>query len=76
MPDFVFPGDSSFLIEILLILEYALSKSPSNFHIKVLLAKIYPLIGAAECLVTICETLQLKYVMHETLWLVENFCKF
>lgn len=38
-------GDSSYLVEALALLERALACSPANFHFKLLLVRLYTLLG-------------------------------
>uniref|UniRef100_A0A915JLF7 N-terminal acetyltransferase B complex subunit MDM20 homolog n=1 Tax=Romanomermis culicivorax TaxID=13658 RepID=A0A915JLF7_ROMCU len=61
-------GDSNLIITFLSILEFALGKSQANFKFKLILAKIYAYVGCVDCLQETLQKLQIKYIMHETLW--------
>ncbi|XP_023226878.1 N-alpha-acetyltransferase 25, NatB auxiliary subunit-like [Centruroides sculpturatus] len=60
-------NDERLLIHILLGLEMALKSSPSNFQLKLLLIKFYNIIGAAGESESLCESLDMKHIQHETL---------
>ncbi|XP_065334806.1 N-alpha-acetyltransferase 25, NatB auxiliary subunit isoform X1 [Cloeon dipterum] len=58
------------LVEAAAILEHALNHSPSNFHFKLLLLKIYSMIGAGNAAQSTYELLDIKHMQLDSLgWL-------
>lgn len=54
-------------LQALVILEAGLSKSPYNFHIKMLLMRLYMEIGAIERVAELWQSLEVKHVLISTL---------
>ncbi|VDP08472.1 unnamed protein product [Soboliphyme baturini] len=65
---FAMDGKPSRVWTMVALLEEAAANSPSNFAFRILLMKCYSLLGAAECIVTLCEDMDIKYIMRDTLW--------
>ncbi|KAE8748112.1 hypothetical protein FOCC_FOCC005115 [Frankliniella occidentalis] len=59
--------DTSRLLDVLLLLEHALLMSPSNFHFKLLLVKVYHLLGAGVAAHDVYETLDVKHMQLDSL---------
>lgn len=59
--------DVSLLFNLLVILERALTKSPSNFFIKLCLLKLYNLIGASGVSFSFYESLDIKHLQQDSL---------
>jgi N-terminal acetyltransferase B complex non-catalytic subunit len=57
----------SHLLESIALLEYALKKSPYNFHFKILLVRMYVQLGVFNRAWEVYKTLEIKQVMHDTL---------
>ncbi|XP_059486390.1 N-alpha-acetyltransferase 25, NatB auxiliary subunit [Neocloeon triangulifer] len=58
------------LVEAAAILEHALSLSPSNFHFKLLLLRIYTLVGGGSASQSIFEIIDIKHMQLDSLgWL-------
>lgn len=60
-------GDQKTLNQIIVILEGALRNSPSNYQIKLLLIKLYNLIGAVGPTYTLYETMGIKHIQQDVL---------
>ncbi|CAE6517233.1 unnamed protein product [Rhizoctonia solani] len=60
-------GKSSYLTQAVVILEYALSKSPFNARFRILLIRIYRLIGAPTLAHEHYKGLRIKQTQHDTL---------
>ncbi|CAE6412720.1 unnamed protein product [Rhizoctonia solani] len=64
---YVGSGKSSYLTQAVVILEYALSKSPYNARFRILLIRIYRLIGAPTLAHEHYKGLRIKQTQHDTL---------
>uniref|UniRef100_A0A6B2KXY2 Uncharacterized protein n=1 Tax=Arcella intermedia TaxID=1963864 RepID=A0A6B2KXY2_9EUKA len=54
------------LIEILVVLEYGILKSPSNHHFKVLLMRVYGYFGASQRVSEIWDSMDIRHVQVES----------
>ncbi|CAG2112305.1 unnamed protein product [Medioppia subpectinata] len=59
--------DDNILIQTIVILENGLIKSPANFHFKLLLVKLYNMIGAVSASHTWLESLDIKHIQYDSL---------
>ncbi|ORY96032.1 N-acetyltransferase B complex non catalytic subunit-domain-containing protein [Lobosporangium transversale] len=55
------------LLNATFMLEHALNKSKHNYQIKLVLIRIYELLGAYNCATNIYNTMAIKHVQHDTL---------
>ncbi|CDF41336.1 unnamed protein product [Chondrus crispus] len=60
-------ADVSRVVRAILILETGLSKSPFNFHIKLLLMRLYREIGATQRMAELWQSLEIKDILVPTL---------
>ncbi|RWS02701.1 N-alpha-acetyltransferase 25: NatB auxiliary subunit-like protein [Dinothrombium tinctorium] len=61
------------LLQTLLIAERMIWKSPSNFNVKLILIKLYNVIGAFKCSLSHYESMDIKHIQQETLgYLISN----
>ncbi|KAI1293747.1 N-alpha-acetyltransferase 25, NatB auxiliary subunit [Halotydeus destructor] len=60
-------NDDGKVIALLVLLEKALLKSPSNHHLKLLSVNLYNRIGAVSCSLTKYESLEIKHLQQESL---------
>ncbi|GFQ65135.1 n-alpha-acetyltransferase 25, NatB auxiliary subunit [Trichonephila clavata] len=60
-------GDERFIGQVLVVLENGLKSSPSNYQIKLLLMKVYNIIGAVGASFNLYESIEVKHVQQETL---------
>ncbi|KAF9206876.1 N-alpha-acetyltransferase 25, NatB auxiliary subunit [Haplosporangium sp. Z 27] len=55
------------LLNAVFMLEHALSASKHNYQIKLVLIRIYELLGAFNCAIFIYNTMAIKHVQHDTM---------
>ncbi|KAI1317905.1 N-alpha-acetyltransferase 25, NatB auxiliary subunit [Mortierella claussenii] len=55
------------LLNAVFMLEHALSASKHNYQIKLVLIRIYELLGAFNCAIAIYNTMAIKHVQHDTM---------
>ncbi|KAJ4445258.1 N-alpha-acetyltransferase 25, NatB auxiliary subunit [Periplaneta americana] len=60
-------GSSQHIYDAILVLEYALTISPSNFHVKLLLLRFYTVLGAGGAAHRIYELLDVKHMQLDSL---------
>ncbi|XP_033119336.1 N-alpha-acetyltransferase 25, NatB auxiliary subunit-like [Anneissia japonica] len=60
-------GDSSILLDLCVILERAKSRSPSNHHIKLLLIRLYCLLGAFGPIPDLYDGIEIKHIQQDTI---------
>ncbi|XP_021913632.1 N-alpha-acetyltransferase 25, NatB auxiliary subunit isoform X3 [Zootermopsis nevadensis] len=60
-------GSSQHIYDAILVLEYALTVSPSNFHIKLLLLRFYTILGAGGAAHRVYELLDVKHMQLDSL---------
>lgn len=60
-------GDETYITLVLSLLEQSLKSTPSNFQMKLLLMKIYNIIGAVSATDNLYESVDVKHVQQETL---------
>ncbi|PSN43752.1 hypothetical protein C0J52_06409 [Blattella germanica] len=60
-------GSSQHIYDAILVLEYALTNSPSNFHVKLLLLRFYSILGAGGAAHRIYELLDVKHMQLDSL---------
>ncbi|GIX89098.1 n-alpha-acetyltransferase 25, NatB auxiliary subunit [Caerostris extrusa] len=59
--------DERLIGQVLVVLENGLKNSPSNYQIKLLMMKLYNIIGALEASYSLYESIDVKHVQQETL---------
>lgn len=63
-------GDETAVWQALTLLEEGLTHSPSNAQFKLLLVRIYCMLGAFEPVVDLYSSLDAKHIQHDTIGLV------
>ncbi|XP_050544886.1 N-alpha-acetyltransferase 25, NatB auxiliary subunit isoform X2 [Daktulosphaira vitifoliae] len=63
----------AYIKEAIVVLEYAFSLSPSNFHIKLLLLKYYHMLGASDASNTAYTNLEIKNTQLDSLGYLHTF---
>lgn len=64
------PGEETAVWQALTLLEEGLTHSPSNAQFKLLLVRIYCVLGAFEPVVDLYSSLDAKHIQHDTIGLV------
>lgn len=59
--------DHKIISQAIVILEKAVSRSAANFHLKLLLIKIYNMLGAVGSSHALLETLDIKHILYDSL---------
>ena len=59
--------DEKIISETIVILEKALTQSAANYHMKLMLIKIYNLLGAVGASHTLLDTLDIKHIQYDSL---------
>lgn len=59
--------EDNLVFQLIVILEWALNKSPSNFYFKLLLIKLYNSLGAVGASHTLLDSLDIKHIQNDSL---------
>jgi N-terminal acetyltransferase B complex non-catalytic subunit len=59
--------EDDIVFQLIVIIEWALNRSPSNFYLKILLIKLYNIIGAVSASHKLLDSLDIKHIQHDSL---------
>lgn len=60
-------SEYSYLYDALVVLEYALKQTPTNFQVQILLMRLAGTLGSVQRIFEVWETMDIRNIMHDTL---------